>query len=92
MSWWMKYPAPWINDSHKNKDIFMPSTKAKKAASSKGKEATPSKPKEAASSKAKSSACKGKGPTISKIDDDKDEFMSSTMAKKAPSTKGKRVA
>jgi hypothetical protein len=52
MSWWIKHPALWINDSHKDNDIFMPSTKAKKAASSEGKEAASSKPK--------GDACKGK--------------------------------
>jgi hypothetical protein len=37
MSWWIKHPTLWINDSHKDEDIFMAYTKAKKAASSKGK-------------------------------------------------------
>jgi hypothetical protein len=32
MSWWIKHPALWINNSHKDEDIFMPSTKVKKAA------------------------------------------------------------
>jgi hypothetical protein len=68
MSFWIRHPALWINDNHKDEDIFMPSTKAKKPASSKTKEATSSKPKDG--------ACKGKGPATSKFDDD-DEFMSS---------------
>jgi hypothetical protein len=84
MSWWIKHPALWINDSHKDDDIFMPSTKVKKAASSEGKEAASSKPK--------GDACKGKGPATSKIDDDDDYFMPSTKANKAASTKGKSVA
>jgi hypothetical protein len=54
MSWWIQHTPLWINDSHHDEDIFMPSTKAKKAASSKGKEA--------ASSKANGGACKEKGP------------------------------
>jgi hypothetical protein len=86
MSWWIKHPILWINDSHKDEDIFMPSTKANKAASAKGKEDALSKPK--------GGACKGKGPTTSKIDDDNDDddFMTTTKANKAASTKGKRVA
>jgi hypothetical protein len=39
MSWWIQRTPLWINDSHHNGDIFMPSTKTKKAASLKGKEA-----------------------------------------------------
>jgi hypothetical protein len=84
MSWWIKHPVLWINDNHKNEDIFIPSTKAKKVASSKGKQAASSKPK--------GGACKGKGPATSKIDDDDDDFMPTTKAMKAASTKGKRVA
>jgi hypothetical protein len=60
----------------------------KKGASSKSKESTSSKPKGA--------ACKGKGPAPSWFDDeddlDDDHFMPSDWAKKASSTKGKRVA
>jgi hypothetical protein len=82
MSWWIKHTVLWINDSHKEEDIFMPSTKAKKATSSKSKEVASSKPKDA--------ACKGKGPAASKIDDH--DFMPSTWANKASSTKAKRVA
>jgi hypothetical protein len=81
MGWWIKHTALWINDSHKEEDIFMLSIKAKKGASSKSKEAASSKPKGA--------ACKGKGPAASKFDDD---FMPSNWANKASSTKGKRVA
>jgi hypothetical protein len=66
MSWWIKYTALWINDSHKEEDIFMSSSKAKKGASSKSREVGSSKPKGA--------ACKGKGPATSKFDDD-DDFM-----------------
>jgi hypothetical protein len=85
MSWWIQHTALWINDNHKDDDIFMPSTKAKKDASSKDKEAASSKPK--------GGACKGKGPATSKIgDNDDDDFMPTTKANKAPSTKGKRVA
>jgi hypothetical protein len=83
MSWWIQHTALWINDIHKEEDIFMPSDWAKKGASSKRKEATSSKPKGA--------ACKGKGPAPSKFGDD-DDFMPSDWAKKASSTKGKRVA
>jgi hypothetical protein len=68
----------------------MPSDWAnKKGASSKSKESTSSKPKGA--------ACKGKGTAPSwwsdedDLDDD-DHFMPSDWAKKASSTKGKRVA
>jgi hypothetical protein len=57
-------------DGHRDEDIFMPSTKAKKAASSKGKEAI--------LLKAKGGVCKGEGPVTSKIDDDNDDFMPST--------------
>jgi hypothetical protein len=78
MSWWIKHTALWINDSHKEEDIFMPSTKelqAKKGASSKSKEAASLKPKGA--------ACKGKGPAASKFDDDDDDdFMPSNWANK----------
>jgi hypothetical protein len=85
MSWWIKHTALWINDSHKEEDIFMLSTKAKKGASSKRKEVASSKPKGA--------ACKGKGPAASKLDDgDDDDFMPSNWANKSSSTKGKRVA
>jgi hypothetical protein len=85
MSWWIKYTALWINDSHKVEDIFIPSTKAKKGASSKSKEV--------GSSKSKGAACKGKGLGASKFDDDDDDdFMPSNWANKASSTKGKRVA
>jgi hypothetical protein len=84
MSWWFKHTALWINDSHKEEDIFMSSTKDKKGASSKSKEAASSKPKGV--------ACKGKGPAMSKFDDDDDnDFMPSNWANKASSTKGKRV-
>jgi hypothetical protein len=82
MSWWIKHPTLWINDNHKDEDIFMPSTKAKKGAPSKGKEAASSKPK--------GGACKGKVPATSKIDDD--DFMPTTKANKSASTKGKIVA
>jgi hypothetical protein len=82
VSWWIQHTALCINDSHKDEDIFMSSTKAKKAASSKGKETASSNPK--------GGACKGKGPAMSKIDDD--DFMPTTKANKATSTKGKRVA
>jgi hypothetical protein len=83
MSWWIQHTTLWINDSHKDEDIFMPSdwTK-KKGMSSKSKESTSSKPNGA--------ACKGKGPAPSNFDDD--NFMPSDWAKKASSTKGKRVA
>jgi hypothetical protein len=75
----------WINDSHKEEDIFMPRDWSKKGASSKSKEAISLKPKGA--------ACKGKGPAPSKFDDnDDDDFMPSDWAKKAFSTKGKRLA
>jgi hypothetical protein len=85
MSWWIQHTALWINDSHKEEDIFMPSDWTKKGASSKSKEAASSKPRGA--------ACKGKGPAASKFDDDDDDdFMPSDWAKKASSTKGKRVA
>jgi hypothetical protein len=76
MSFLIQHTEYWINDSHKDEDIFMPSDWAKKS-------------KEGASSKRKSGACKGKGPATSKIDDD--DFMPSTKANKASSTKGKRV-
>jgi hypothetical protein len=69
MSWWIQHTALWINDSHKEEDIFMPSDWAKKGASSKSKEAASSKPKGA--------ACKSKGPAPSKFDDDDDNFMPS---------------
>jgi hypothetical protein len=82
MSWWIQHTVLWINDSHKDEDIFMPSLKAKKAASSKSKKAASSKPK--------GGACKGKGPATSKNNDD-DDFMPTTKANKATSTKGKRV-
>jgi hypothetical protein len=52
MSWWIQHTALWINDNHKEEDIFMPSDWGKKGASSTSKEATSSKPKGA--------ACKGK--------------------------------
>jgi hypothetical protein len=81
MSWWIQHTALWINDSHKEEDIFMPSDWTKKGASSKSKEDASSKPKGA--------ACKGKRPAPSKFDDD--DFMPSDWAKKASSTKGKRV-
>jgi hypothetical protein len=86
MSWWIRHTALWINDSHKDEDIFMPSDWAKKkGASSKSKESTSSKPNGA--------ACKGKGTAPLKFDkDDDDDFMPSDWAKKASSTKGKRVA
>jgi hypothetical protein len=90
MSWWIQHTALWINDSHKDEDIFMPSDWAKKkGASSKSKESTSSKPNGA--------ACNGKGPAPSWFDDeddldDDDHFMPSDWAKKASSTKGKRVA
>jgi hypothetical protein len=86
MSWWVQHTALWINDSHKDEDIFMPSDWAKKkGASSKSKESTSSKPKGA--------ACKGKGTAPLKFDkDDDNDFMPSDWAKKASSTKGKRVA
>jgi hypothetical protein len=90
MSWWVQHTALWINDSHKDEDIFMPSDWAKKKeASSKSKESTSSKPNGA--------ACKGKGTAPSwwsdedDLDDD-DHFMPSDWAKKTSSTKGKRVA
>jgi hypothetical protein len=90
MSWWVQHIALWINDSHKDEDIFMPSDWAKKkGASSKSKESTSSKPKGA--------ACKGKetAPSwLSDVDDldDDDHFMPTDLAKKSSSTKGKRVA
>jgi hypothetical protein len=90
MSWWVQHTALWINDSHKDEDIFMPSDLAKKkGASSKSKESTSSKPKGA--------ACKGKETAsswLSNVDDldDDDHFMPSDSAKKSSSTKGKRVA
>jgi hypothetical protein len=60
----------------------------KKGASLKSKESTSSKPKDA--------ACKGKGTApswLSNEDDlDDDHFMPSDWAKKASSTKGRRVA
>jgi hypothetical protein len=84
MSWWIQHTALWINDSHKDEDIFMSSPKAKKA--------TSSKCKEAASSKPKGGACKGKGPATSKFENDNDDFMPTTKANKATSTKGKRIA
>jgi hypothetical protein len=90
MSWWVQHTALWINDSHKDEDIFMPSDWAKKkGASSKSKESTSSKPKGA--------ACKGKGTApswLSDVDDldDDDHFMPTDLAKKSSSTKGKRVA
>jgi hypothetical protein len=90
MSWWVQHTALWINDSHKDEDIFMPSDCAKKkGASSKSKESTSSKPKGA--------ACKGKGTApswLSDVDDldDDHHFMPSDSAKKSFSTKGKRVA
>jgi hypothetical protein len=83
MSWWIQHTALWINDNHKDEDIFIPSPKAKKATSSKSKEAASSKPK--------GGSCTGKGPATSKFDDD-DDFMPSTKANKVASTKGKRVA
>jgi hypothetical protein len=86
MSWWVQHTALWINDSHKDEDIFMPSdcTK-KKEASSKSKESTSSKPKGA--------ACKGKetAPSwLSDVDDldDDDHFMPSDWAKKIFFNKG----
>jgi hypothetical protein len=89
MSWWVQHTALWINDSHKDEDIFMPNDWAKKkGASSKSKKSTSSKPK--------GGACKGKGTAPSwwsdedDLDDD-DHFMPSDWAKKASSTKGKRV-
>jgi hypothetical protein len=30
MSWWVQHTAFWINNSHKDEDIFMPSDWAKK--------------------------------------------------------------
>jgi hypothetical protein len=84
MSWRIQHTPLWINDRNHDEGIFMPSTKANKAALLKGKEV--------ASSKAKGGSCKGKGHATSKIDDDDDDFMPSTEAKKAASTKGKRVA
>jgi hypothetical protein len=83
MSWWIQHTTLWINDSHKEEDIFIPSDWAKKGASSKSIEAASSKPKGA--------ACKGKEPAPSKFNDD-DDFMPSDWAKKTSSTKGKRVA
>jgi hypothetical protein len=56
MSFWIQHTEYWINDSHKDEDIFMPSEWAKKS-------------KEGASSKRKSGACKGKGLVMSKIED-----------------------
>jgi hypothetical protein len=82
MSFSIQHTEFWINDSHKDEDIFMPSDWAKKAASSKSKEVASSKPKRG--------ACKGKEPATSKIDDG--DFMPTTKANKAASTKGKRVA
>jgi hypothetical protein len=70
----------------------MPSTKAKKAASANGKEAIRRSPKKLPCRRPRVVLALGKGPAISKIDDDEDAFMPSTKAKKAPSTKGKRVA
>jgi hypothetical protein len=86
MSWWIQHTMLWINDNHKEEDIFMPRDWSKKGASSKSKEATSSKPNGA--------ACKGKRPAPSKFDDndDDDDFMPSDWAKKASSTKGKRLA
>jgi hypothetical protein len=90
MSWWVQHTALWINDSHKDEDIFMPSDWAKK-------KETSSKNKESTSSKPNGAACKGKGTALSwwsdedDLDDD-DHFMPSDWAKKASSTKGKRVA
>jgi hypothetical protein len=44
--WWVQHTALWINNSHKDKDIFMPSDWAKKkGASSKSKQSTSSKTK-----------------------------------------------
>jgi hypothetical protein len=83
MSWWIKHLALWINDGHKDEGIFMPSTKAKKAASSKGKEVASSNPK--------GGAYKGKGPATLKIDDNDEDFMPTTKAMKPASTNGKRV-
>jgi hypothetical protein len=76
----------WINDSHKDEDIFMSSDWAKKkGASSKSKESTSSKPK--------GDACKGKGPAPGRFDDDDDlndddHFMPSDWAKKSFFNKG----
>jgi hypothetical protein len=77
MSWWVQHTALWINDNHKDEDIFMSSDWAKKkGASSKSKESTSSKPNGA--------ACKGKETAPLKFDkDDDDDFMPSDWAKKA---------
>jgi hypothetical protein len=81
MSWWVQHIALWINDNHKDEDIFMPSDWAKKkGASSKSKESTSSKPNGA--------ACKGKGTAPLKFDKDDDDFMPSDWAKKSFFNKG----
>lgn len=69
-----KHPYVWCDKSEDDDDIFMPSSKGKRAASSKGKRAASSKGKSYASSKGESVAS-SKGKSAASSMDDDDGFM-----------------
>ena len=70
----LEYPHLWAEESEDDDDVFMPSSKGKRAASSKGKRAASSKGKSSASSKGKSVAS-SKGKSAASSAEDDDDFM-----------------